>query len=378
MRRKNGSGTMYRRNGVWYAQIMVNGKLVRRSTGETVKKKAAERLDAMAQGYDLSDEMRLAAVATALQTRRRPDVEIGNALKVFFNMPCNQELGSGSRTHITASWRVFVRWLHGGPKYGKRPPTLPAHPEISMLDEVTEAIVGKFATEIRKQFAPMTVRDTILTCRRIWKTLKIEPNPWNALPPVRGEAHLRKAFTDEELRRIIDKAEGELKTLLIVGAYTGLRLSDAAKLRWEQITPEVDAVILRPQKTAHSSGRIVAIPIHATLKAALGPHKSAGPVMPIYAGLSQSGRCEAVQRHLQKCGIITAIEIEGYRRKATDYGFHSLRSTFISRLADAGMPLAQIQGMVGHVSPEMTQHYYRQDAEAARGILDKLPNLVKF
>ena len=42
------------------------------------------------------------------------------------------------------------------------------------------------------------------------------------------------------------------------------------------------------------------------------------------------------------------------------------------------MPLAQIQGMVGHVSPEMTQHYYRQDAEAARGILDKLPNLVNF
>ena len=378
MRRKNGSGTMYRRNGVWYAQIMVNGKLVRRSTGETVKKKAAERLDAMAQGYDLSDEVRLAAVATALQSRRRPDIEIGNALKAFFDAPCNQEISEGARRCITSSWRVFSRWLHGGPKYGKRKATLPAHPEISMMDEVTEAIVGQFATEIRKQYAPMTCRDTVQTLRRIWKTLKIEPNPWNALPPIKGEAHLRKAFTNEELKRIIDKADGELKTLLIVGAYTGLRLSDAAKLQWEQITSAVDAVILRPHKTAHSSGRIVAIPIHATLKAALGPHKGAGYVMPKIALLSQPGRCEAVQRHLRKCGIATTTEIEGYRRKAADYGFHSLRSTFISRLADAGMPLAQIQGMVGHVSPEMTQHYYRQDAEAARGILDKLPNLVNF
>lgn len=37
--------------------------------------------------------------------------------------------------------------------------------------------------------------------------------------------------------------------------------------------------------------------------------------------------------------------------------------------------LAQLQGLVGHVSPRMTMHYYRADAEAARETLERLAAL---
>ena len=185
-----------------------------------------------------------------------------------------------------------------------------------------------------------------------------------------------RAFKDEELRRVLAGASGELRTLLMVGAYTGLRISDAATLRWESVSPDMATIALMPRKTAHSSGVMVTIPVHPALRACLGRHGGAGYIMPAFAARTPSVRCDVVQRHLQRCGIETSERRDGYRYRVVVYGFHSLRATFVTRLADMGMPLAQIQGMVGHVSPRMTMHYYRADAEAARGALERLPALA--
>ena len=51
------------------------------------------------------------------------------------------------------------------------------------------------------------------------------------------------------------------------------------------------------------------------------------------------------------------------------FGFHSLRSTFITRLGEAGVPLAVVREMVGHVSEDMSQRYFRaDDSMAAKAI----------
>ena len=146
-------------------------------------------------------------------------------------------------------------------------------------------------------------------------------------------------------------------------------------MRWESVSQDMATIALMPRKTAHTSGMTVAIPVHPALRACLGRHGGAGYVMPAMAARSPSGRCGVVQRHLRRCGIAPTERRDGYSHRVAVYGFHSLRATFVTRLADMGMPLAQIQGMVGHVSPQMTMHYYRADAEAARGALEKLPAL---
>ena len=45
---------------------------------------------------------------------------------------------------------------------------------------------------------------------------------------------------------------------------------------------------------------------------------------------------------------------------------HDLRHTAITRLAEAGTPLAVIMSMAGHISPRMTQHYTQISAQAQR------------
>lgn len=372
-RRKNGSGTLYRRGDVWYAQIKVGGRVLRLSTGETNKRRATARLDAMARGCDLSDEERLAAVAAALRPRAE-SVPVGEAFDRYLRCPRGPANG-GKAANRRVAWLRFLRWAKGGAKSTNGRPVPPALPRLRTLDEVDEGTAAKFVAEMRGQYAPQTLVQTVSELSQMWRGLRLPRNPWAELPPLRGGSEMRRAFTDDELRRIVDGADGELRTLLLVGAYTGLRISDAATLRWESVAPDLSAIVLKPRKTAHTSGATVAIPVHPALRAALGAHGGTGHVMPGFAAMRASARCDAVRRHLQRCGLTTSERREGYRSRVAVYGFHSLRATFVTRLANAGMPMAQLQGLVGHVSPRMTMHYYRADAEAARATVETLPAL---
>ena len=372
-RRRNGSGTLYRRGATYYAQIKVGGRTLRLSTGETNKRRATARLDALAKGYDLSDEERLAAVAVALRPRAE-EIPVAEAFDRYMAGPRRPATASKANNRRIA-WLRFYRWAKGGNRNADGKPIPPALPRLRTLDEVDERTAAKFVAEIRGRYAPQTLTQTISELSQLWRALRMDGNPWADIPPERGGGVSRRAFTDDEMRRILDGATGELRTLLTVGAYTGLRIGDAATLRWESVSPDMATIALQPHKTMHTSGMTVTIPVHPALRACLGRHGGTGYVMPAMAAKSPSGRCAVVERHLRRCGIATSERRDGYRIRVAVHGFHSLRATFVTRLADIGMPLAQIQGMVGHVSPRMTMHYYRADAEAARGALEKLPAL---
>ena len=88
-----------------------------------------------------------------------------------------------------------------------------------------------------------------------------------------------------------------------------------------------------------------------------------------------------VQRVFRKAGIVTQSDAaqrnkDGTPRKAVDVGFHSLRHTYVSLCANAGVPLAVVQSIVGHTSPAMTRHYFHESDEALRGAAAALPDVV--
>lgn len=374
-RRRNGSGTLYRRGRVWYAQIMVGGRTLRLSTGETDKRKATVRLDTLAKGYDLSDEERLAAVSAALKPRRETVPFDSSAWTLYMESP-QRARTAGRLKGRRSAWLLLFRWAKGGAWTRTRKPIPAALPRCRTLEDLDEKAAARFVADLRGNFAPQTITQMISQLSMLWRELKITPNPWTEIPPERGGGTLRRSLTEEELRLVIRRARGELRKLLIVGAYTGLRISDAATLRWESIDRQRKILSLVPRKTQHTSGVTVTIPIHPVLRNALGRHRTAGFVLPHIASLCEHARSAKVQRHFRRCGLATDGVRDGYFKRYPIVGFHSFRVGFVSRLANAGMPLAQIQGMVGHVSPRMTLHYYRADAEAARPVLERLPTLT--
>ena len=135
-------------------------------------------------------------------------------------------------------------------------------------------------------------------------------------------------------------------------------------------------------KDTRKTGKAVQIPIHAELLAMLKQAEAerAGEyVLPEYAAayLKRNQTVVArIQRHFTDCGIVTAAPERKQRSlRGVEVGFHSLRHSFVSLCANAGVSLAAVQSIVGHSSPAMTRHYTHLGLEAAQGAIAALPAL---
>ena len=53
-------------------------------------------------------------------------------------------------------------------------------------------------------------------------------------------------------------------------------------------------------------------------------------------------------------------------------GFHSMRRTFITSMAERGVPLYVTKEIVGHTSERMTEHYERISRDAQRRAVELL------
>ena len=75
--------------------------------------------------------------------------------------------------------------------------------------------------------------------------------------------------------------------------------------------------------------------------------------------------------------IETSVRIEGRRTRTPEATFHSLRHTFVSLAANAGVPLPVVQSIVGHSSTAMTRHYYHENEEVLRQAVAAIPAIGK-
>ena len=117
----------------------------------------------------------------------------------------------------------------------------------------------------------------------------------------------------------------------------------------------------------------MAIPVHPALAKVVGRRQRSGFVTPGLAKLPEWALSNMVMRHFRRCGLEERERPDNFRRSVATVGFHSFRSTFITNMANIGAPMAMVQAIVGHMSPEMSMHYYRANAEAARAKIAALP-----
>lgn len=361
-RRANGSGTLYRRGGWYYGQLKVGDGVMRKALGTRDKREAGKRLDKLALGYDLSDEERLAALAVRLKpkTGRR---SFDEAWTAYADAPENAAQSDLARANNRTMWDGFMRWLHGWDKPRSRCNCKGAYPGADCLDDVSERIASEFVAWMKANRSPETANKYIRVMKRIWTFNRAEENPWASFRRFKVEGIQKRALTEEEVDILIEKAEGEMKTLFTIGADTGMRMGDCQHFKWEMVCG--DRIMRRTSKTS----RLAGVPMTPRLKEALNGGRLKGYVMPTLAELPEWKISEMVQDHFVVCGFEEPTSIDGYKRKMGEVGFHSLRATFITRLGAAGVPLAVVREMVGHVSEEMSQRYFRiNDAMAEKAI----------
>ena len=139
---------------------------------------------------------------------------------------------------------------------------------------------------------------------------------------------------------------------------------------------------LIPRKTKHHShGRPITIPLHPALREILSeiPEADRGVfVIPEIANDYTGARwkiSQGIAQIFDSANITTSIQLEGRSRKTPEATFHSLRHTFVSLAANAGVPLHIVQSIVGHESTAMTRHYYHENVDSLRMAVNAIPQL---
>ena len=106
--------------------------------------------------------------------------------------------------------------------------------------------------------------------------------------------------------------------------------------------------------------------------------KTCGPVLPMIAELYGRSRWQVsheLSRIFKAANIQTSVRLEGRHRRTPEATFHSLRHTFVSFAANAGVPLHIVQSIVGHESTAMTRHYYHENIDALKSAVAAIPTL---
>ena len=243
--------------------------------------------------------------------------------------------------------------------------------------DVTEELAHEYAEYLLSTgLSVNTACRYTATLSAVWVVLTGADRVWKGQLHRSTEAAVgHRALTPEELEKIMSKADEagpEWGLLFRVGMNTGLRLCDASTLTWEETDLDGRVLNVEPNKTRRYGTR-VRIPMTDALAAEFtkleGPRT--GFILPCVATLYLKDRrrvCEKVQSIIQSAGIETAAKVHGsavprVARCAVAVGFHSLRHSFVTRCANAGVPLAVVGGIVGHRSERMTQVYSHQNEE---------------
>lgn len=371
--RKSKNGSLVKRNGWYYYRRMEGGKIFCRSC-KTKDRDEAERAAAQfSTGSELPKEVRLAAIQEFLKPKTG-DPTFAEAFKMFRSHPKNINMKPATIGFLYGHWRCLDRWLHGFHKKGSRMNCSGRHPDATRLGQITQKTASEFVEWAKTNAAPNTVNKYIATYRRVWNAVGSEKNPWRDFAKLSQPPRQRRALTQVEIDKLIESADGEVKVIFAIGAYTGLRMSDCASVRWENFENGLSVLRLRPHKTKDSSGVMVSLPVHHVLKGILAKArvKKSGFVTPYYAKAPRWKLSDDVLAVFAKCGLAESAKAKGYSKRTPVVGFHSLRVSFVTAMCEAGAPLAMVKSIVGHVSEEITQMYYRADTERARAFIEKI------
>ena len=350
---------------IYRARWIVDGKVYTRTTGKSKKKDAEAVLEGFVKPFlHKTDQERERAILKKL-TEGKPSVTLDGAFDVYRKSKYRpQRASAATLDRYEGQYLELVAWLREN------------HPEVDGPRQVTEDIAMEFAKELKATRSAGTYNKRVTLFRSVWHCLSkdagLVANPWR---DVSREANVsepvRRNLTDEEVAAVIRAADGELRLLFLVGFFTGFRLSDCCLLEWKRVDLKEGFIRIMPHKTAKKR-LMVKVPMRPEFAAILAhfPARARkGYVMPRIAEEfihNSPVISKRIQATFEAAGIKTHEGTSESGRACVEVGFHSLRHSFISNLANSGVPRQIVQRLAGHSTPSMTDHYFHESDEALK------------
>ena len=171
-------------------------------------------------------------------------------------------------------------------------------------------------------------------------------NPVQAVK-LRKEPRNRLRFLElEEEIRLLAAAKEPLRTLIVLGIHTGLRLqSEALTLRWHDV--DLRRGLVTVQAAFAKNGRTRSVPLDSVVRAALQQLKASAKAEGVF--VSREGKALN--------SIRTAFQTACKAAKLSGVTPHTLRHTFASMLVMSGVDLRAVQVLGGWQTIGMVERY---------------------
>jgi integrase len=263
--------------------------------------------------------------------------------------------------------RLFLKSLGSGADQSLRS-LAPRHIELFLHHRLDEGVAPKTAVVDIKTLGSALRRAENFGC--------IDKNPVPAVKLPRAVSTTREVFSLEEIHQLVAAAPNQdWQTLILLGFYTGARLSDCARLSWDNVDAERKLIVYAQQKT----GKVVAVPLHPDLLVhlvGLSEKGTLGPLCRTVGEQRQAGKhglSEGFKRVVKRAGLdLMVVKGKGTRNFARRT-FHSLRHSFSSMLASHGVSEEMRMRLTGHSSREIHQLYTHIDVGPLQQAIDTIP-----
>jgi integrase len=236
---------------------------------------------------------------------------------------------------------------------------------------------------LKEGCSPSTVNHAFKTLITLFadaiKAGLLSSNPAN-IKALKAQKAARIPFTPEQIECLLTTAKGDMIGLVLLGAFTGQRLMDIAKLSWRKVDLEAGLIRFYQSKTEQD----LPMPLHPQVAEFLLARAGDNPDAPLLPelfhkkGSGSSGLSVMFTQLMQEARIDAPVvrERSGARGRTTRaLSFHSLRYAFNSQLANGDVSQELRRKLTGHSSDAMNDVYTKLELSVLRRAVESLPSI---
>jgi len=286
----------------------------------------------------------------------------------------------------------------------------PALGQLALVD-VTAARIDEVLSSKAEELSAKTLNNLrafvqAVFSRAIQRKLWNGPNPAKEVPRRKVPRRIPAFLRPEEVTALLAHLEPEWRGFFATAVYTGMRRGEVAALEKRDVDLEAGTITVTRSWTSDTTkgGRARVIPIHPELRPYLVEAMRKSPSALVFPRPDGSmhrmdtNLCARLRAALNRAHLVEGWLLKcrrcGHRRTSETpdavpcphcsfrlwpspiprkLRFHDLRHTTATLLLKAGVPLAVVQRILGHQSPQLTADVYGHlDVADLRAGIEKL------
>ncbi len=343
-----------RRDRSYFVERQVRRRTVRTTIGrcdlltpEQARKEAMRLLSQMADGRDLNAER---------AARLAGQVTLQQAFDQFFD----------GRPHLSPSTI---------PNYRRTVRVYLSDWQSMPVNEITRRMVLDRHRELTAERGPITANNAMRHLRSVYNFTaatndNLPPNPVIILTQARAwhpQRRRRTLIAEHQLPKwfeAVQQAEEHVRDFLLIAIFTGMRRSEVARLRWENIDLDGRTLLVPRTKNGEPLELPLSDHLHGLLLARREMFQDAEWVFP---GSGQTGHIIETKRFYARVERVGGVS----------FTLHDLRRTFVTIAESLDIPAYALKRLLNHrTDSDVTGGYIVISVERLRGPVERIAQRI--